>query len=230
MEHQFQIPYSVQEKFPDKVLNKLRQNFISMIENENIQRTSYVLVSAYNLNHNQKIELIQLMLNMTADGIYLLNQSYAQAEQANLSNEFNPILNYLTDYFFEVEDFRTDNFGPIGWIDDSYLCFSGLQQINQIYASIYGKKLIEIELNPYIIFMRGLLSQDELLELDKVLLEKFASIDWKNILLKMAGVSFVNMIFGNNRGNQSSGGNSDGKSWERQMFESASKLGIPINF
>lgn len=232
MIHQYQIPYSVQEKFEDNVLNKLRKDFITMIERENIHATSYKILSSssVNITHYQKTELIQLLLNMTADGINLLHQSYNLAFEAGVSNEFSPILDFLTGYYFEVDDIRNDNMGPLGWIDDSYLCFQGLQQINQIYSSIYNKNLIDIDFNPYISFMKQLLDQNELYELDRISLEKFASIDWKNILLRLVGVSFVNVIFGNHGRQQSYNDNSSGKSWERDMFENASKLGISLDF
>lgn len=230
--YQYLIPLSVIHPFQNPVLESLRKNFLGMLQKETTSSTSYQLLTNNfpHLTQNQIIESIQVIINISGDGINLLNQAYILAQQAGLSNEFNPILNYVLEYFFEVEDIRSDNIGPLGWVDDSYLCFSSLQQINHVYYSLFQKWLINVDLNPCVHYLIQSLNQNELYQLDNLLKAKFSSINWNNLLIRMGGYAMYNLVFGQNFVNQNYGGSSWGGSWEDQMAERAARLGISINF
>jgi hypothetical protein len=170
---------------------------------------------------------IQGIINVTGDGINLLNQAFIFSFQAGLTKEFDPILHYIIDYFYHVDDIRSDDLGPWGWVDDSYLCFSSLQQINQVYYSMYQQWLFQVDFNPYLQYLIQSLDREELLQLDNLLQTKFRSIDWNSLLMKFAGISISNMLFGNH---QVENTQSWGNAWEDEMNQRAARLGISVSF
>lgn len=231
--HQYQIPSSVLTPFHHPVLERLRTNFLAMVEVENTKATSFEHLEKNfpQLTPEQKAGTIQGIINISADGIYLLDQAYMLAQQAGLSDEFSPILDYVTHYYFEVEDLENDDLGPVGWVDDSYLCFSALQKINHFYHLMFQNYLLNIDLNPYLQFLMQLLDQNKIYQLDASLNNRFSSIDWNNLLVKLSGFTMNNLNFGYQQVNQPPSQRSSwGGTWEDEMAERAARLGISWNF
>ncbi len=229
----YSIPASVLQPFQYSGLENLRIKFHSTIERENSAAASinYLREKQPDLTDIEKTELIQNIINVTADGLNLLNQACVFAEKEGLMPHFLPVLDYVTAYYLEEDDTRNDKLGPIGWVDDSYLCFSALQQINHIYYSMFGVWLINVDLNPYLQFLLQNLERKEIIALDQILTERISSIDWNAILTHLAGISMSNLAGayqpGNNAGSQRS---SWGGTWEDEMAERAARLGISWNF
>lgn len=226
--YNYQIPPSVSASFDNPRLENIRNVFIDMVHEERSQSTSFNFIkkSYSQLSDIQIADAIQNIINITGDGLNILNQAYTFSFQAGLSQEFIPILNYVSEYYDHIDDVRSDDLGPWGWVDDSYLSFSSLQQINGVYYSIYQQYLFQVDLNPYIQYLIASLEPSELSQLDKLLRQNFTSIDWTSILIKMAGMSITNILFGNYQINQN---NNWRGSWEDQMNERAARLGISLN-
>jgi len=225
----YEIPASVMYAFQNPDLENLRRIFMEMIHEEGERATSYFFLMKKFPNATELLvrDSIQGIINVTGDGINLLNQAFIFSTQAGLTKEFDPILHYVTDYYCHVDDIRSDDLGPWGWVDDSYLCFSSLQQINQVYYSMYRHWLFQVDFNPYLQYLVQSLDHEELLQLDHLLQTKFGTIDWNSLLMKFAGISISNMLFGNHpvEQNQSWGG-----AWEDEMNQRAARLGLSVSF
>ena len=229
----FAIPASVQQPFQYSGLENLRMNFHRTIEKEYTATGSmiYLREKYPHLTDIEKVEIIQNIINVTADGLSLLNQACVFAQQAGLMPHFLPVLDYVTAYYLKEDDIRHNNLGPVGWVDDSYLCFSALQQINHIYYTKFGVLLINIDLNPYLQFLVHNLQHDEIIKLDQMLTERISSIDWNAILTHLAGISMNNLGYANQQGNNAgSPRSSRGGAWEDEMAERAARLGISWNY
>lgn len=227
--YQYQLPASVQVAFQNPDLENLRRIFLEMVKEEGDKATSFnFLMKKFPDASDQLVrDSIQGIINVTGDGINLLNQAFNFSSQAGLTKEFDPILHYVTDYFYHVDDIRSDDLGPWGWVDDSYLCFSSLQQINQVYFTMYQHWLFQVDFNPYLQYLVQSLEHEELLQLDHLLQSKFKTIDWSSLLIKFAGISISSMLFGNQLVNDN---HSWGGSWEDEMNQRAARLGISLNF
>ncbi len=229
----YSIPASVQQPFQYSGLENLRMNFHRTIEKEYTVAASisYLREKHTHLTDIDKTELIQNIINVTADGLNLLNQACVFAQQEGLLQHFLPVLDYVTSYYFETDDIRDDSLGLVGWVDDSYLCFSALQQINHIYYTKFGVLLINMDLNPYLQFLLQNMEREEIISLDQILTERISSIDWNAILTHLAGISMSNLAGANqpinNAGRQRS---SWGGAWEDEMAERAARLGISWNY
>lgn len=231
--YQYQNPSSVLNPFHLSALESLRTNFLAMLEKENARATSFEYLgnSLPLLTPDQKAGTIQGIINVSADGLFLLDQAYIMAQESGLSAEFSPILDYVTHYYFEVEDLRSDESGFLGWVDDTYLCFSSLQKINHFYYSIFQQFLIDTDLNPYLQFLMQLLNQNEIHQLDSRVNNRFSSIDWHTLLIKLTGFTINNLNFGYQQVNQpASQGSFWGGTWEDEMAERAARLGISWNY
>ena len=228
-QHRYEIPVSVLGAFQNPDLENLRRIFLEMVQEEGDKATSFNFLNKKFPAASEDLirDSIQGIINVTGDGINLLNQAFIFSFQAGLTKEFDPILHYIIDYFYHVDDIRSDDLGPWGWVDDSYLCFSSLQQINQVYYSMYQQWLFQVDFNPYLQYLIQSLDREELLQLDNLLQTKFRSIDWNSLLMKFAGISISNMLFGNHQVEQNQ---SWGNSWEDEMNQRAARLGLSVSF
>ena len=72
----------------------------------------------------------------------LLDELASTAEAQGLKDQVDPLLDGVTAYFEDPDDLVADSFGLIGLVDDAYLAYSALRQINQLAMHECGQELV----------------------------------------------------------------------------------------
>lgn len=72
----------------------------------------------------------------------LLDELAASAEAQGLTDQVEPLLHSVTAYFENPDDLVPDSLGLIGLVDDAYLAYSALLQINQLAVQQCGQELV----------------------------------------------------------------------------------------
>jgi uncharacterized membrane protein YkvA (DUF1232 family) len=200
------------EAFDHPALDALRLRYLAMIHAENNTRQTVLDLSASlpNLDTAQRQALVQQLTEVIGSAIAYLNYAYLRAVQAEKTEALQPILDFVLEYYSTEDDLQPDHIGVLGWIDDTYLAFSSLLKINDLYVQNHSINLIDDDLQPYVSYCQSALSADIVQQLDARREAKFSSVDWNTLLLGLAGLALGGLLLhalfgGGYTANQSSG-------------------------
>lgn len=84
-----------------------------MVERENNENLTYSIAKPYypSYTDDELHQFIQAILNNIAETIIILLKANKKVVKLNETDSFKPIFNFLTDYFFQVDDVRSDSMG-----------------------------------------------------------------------------------------------------------------------
>jgi uncharacterized membrane protein YkvA (DUF1232 family) len=197
-------------------LDALRLRYLAMIHAENSSHQTVQALAEALPDHDaaQKQALVQQLVEVVGAAIAYLNYAYLRAVQAEKTEAFQPILDFSLEYYADENDLQPDHIGVLGWIDDTYLAFSSLLKINELYIQNHNMSLIDDDLQPYVDYCRSALSAEIAQQLDERRDAKFSSVDWNTLLLGLAGLALggllLNALFGGGGSSASQSSSSGG--------------------
>lgn len=232
----FTIPEEIKNISSNHQIEQIRQMYLKMVDRENNENLTYSIAKPYypSYTDDELHQFIQAILNNIAETIIILLKANKKVVKLNKTDSFKPIFNFLTDYFFQVDDVRSDSMGALGWMDDCYLCLSSLNKLNENYKNETKELLVNIPLEDSIKVFKNFLKEEEVVKLDKMVEDKFNTIDWKTILIGVAilaiGVIFVSLFFGGTGNDNIEEAGSNNIYIEDNMAKTAAEIGFSGNF
>jgi len=140
------------------------------------------------------LEFIKNYLRVTPE---LIDKVYAQAQQYNLLNQFQPIFNGVFAYWIEEYDLIPDNHGLAGICDDAYLSLSLMHMIANTQVQGPGVLLENVDLSQMNNDMRIIIGPQVSSQLDAIAIATYQSIHIQNSISELVNMFTGGMPFGN---------------------------------
>lgn len=180
------------------------------------------------LDENGIAQLISLLEQYVEGTVGLIEACAVSGEQAGIGSSISPVLQTALQYFLTPNDLLPNHHGLYGLLDDAYLARRLLGQVSELYRQNTGIPLIAIDIHQISGFVRSLLGESVVTQLDQIAsgtIQQALMQHQLNTLYSQPAFSF-NMQSTSRTG----GPGSWGPCFEDEMTRMAAEMGFSINW
>ena len=158
------------------------------------------------------------------DTVNLLDACANASHQAGVAPQVMPLLEFVGQYFLNVQDYIPDNYGLYGLLDDAYVAKNLLVQISAVFQQYTGYPLLLITLDDDNAIVRTLIGEPLASTLDQEVTNTLQTAFVQQQVSQLYGQDTLNV------GSQTGGPGSWGGCIEDEIARVGAECGISINY